>query len=195
MVKEYLQHEYKEDIKNIFGAETDQWNGQYSVPYNSDLWRAIRSKNQILAQDDPDRHFALSTMFLFHFVTYMALWDVCIYNHTIDNSDLCRFYEITGWPQMDLTYWKEFTREDPEREFLPEDVNKILGRFGLVHNGVSSRATEFLLFSVFELMLGELNDVFWDWDVPDVAKDRIVEKVRALLGKIQNYINLFQIGI
>ena len=79
MVEEYLEHEYKEDIRNIFGAKLDQWNAQYSVPYNSDLWKDIRFKNQNMAQEDPDRHFALSAMFLFHFATYMTLWDECIY--------------------------------------------------------------------------------------------------------------------
>ena len=185
MVEEYLQHEYKEDIKNIFGAELDQWNARYSVPYNSDLWKDVRSKNQDMAQENPDRHLVLSAMFLFHFVTYMALWDECIYNHTIDNSDLRRFYEITGWPQVDLTFWKEFTREDREREFLPEDVNKILDRFGLMHNDVSSRATEFLLYSIFKLMIGELHDVLLDWDVPDAAQSGVSIRALFLLDRIQ----------
>ena len=185
MVEEYLKHEYKEDIRNIFGAKLDQWNAQYSVPYNSDLWKDIRFKNQNMAQEDPDRHFALSAMFLFHFVTYMTLWDECIYNHTIGNSDICRFYEITGWPQIDLTYWKEFTREDREREFLPEDVDKILDRFGLLHNGVSSRATEFLLYSVFKVMLGELHDVLWDWDVSDAAQSGVSTRAIFLLDRIK----------
>ena len=185
MVEEYLKHEYKEDIRNIFGAKLDQWNGQYSVPYNSDLWKDICFKNQNMAQEDPDRHFALSAMFLFHFVTYMTLWDECIYNHTIGNSDICRFYEITGWPQIDLTYWKEFTREDREREFLPEDVNKILDRFGLLHNGVSSRLSQFTMSCIFATMQGMLSESMQTWNVSEEAKAGVSTRIQFLLDRVR----------
>lgn len=190
MVNDYLQHEYKEDIKNIFGAELDQWNAQYSIPYNSDLWKDIRSKNQNLAQENPDRHVVLSSIFLFHFTTYIALWDECIYNHTIGNSDLCRFYEITGWPKMDLTFWKEFTREDPEKEFLPEDVNKILDRFGLMHNGVSSRLGEFNMSCVFATMQGMLSESMQTWNVSEEARVGVSTRVQFLLDRVKGVLKV-----
>ena len=185
MVNDYLQHEYKEDIKNVFGAEREQRNAPYSVPYNSELWRHIRSKNQNMANENPDRHFVLSCIFLFHFVTYIALWDECIYNETIDYYDLRRFYEITGWPKMDVTYQKEFTKEDPEREFQPEDVNKILDRFSLMYNGVSSRSSQFTISCVFATMQGMLSESMQAWNVPEEAKAGVSTRIQFLLDRVR----------
>jgi hypothetical protein len=72
MDKEYLENEYKEDVKNIFDTEPryDRW---FRIINNSVHWPEIRAKNSVLAKENPDRHFVLSSVFLFHFVVTIAL--------------------------------------------------------------------------------------------------------------------------
>lgn len=184
MIKEYLENEYKEDVKNIFDTEPryDRW---FRIINNSVHWPEIRAKNSVLAKENPDRHFVLSSVFLFHFVVTIALWDEISYNHTFNYDSFEEFFEITGSPEMHLNYWKEWTRQDSEEEFLPKDVEKILDRFGLMRNGVPNRSSEFMLSCIFSTMQGWLNDALLKWNVSKKAKIGVSARVRFLLGRIQ----------
>ena len=186
MIKNYLENEYKEDIKNIFGTKP-RCDGWFNIDYNNDLWSEIRAKNLALSKENPDRHFVLSSVFLFHFAVTIAMWDECSYNQTFNYDGFKEFYEkLTGWPQMDLTYWKEFTRRNFEEEFQPVEVEKILDRFGLMRNGVQDRSSEFLLSCIFASMQGLLNETLLKWNVSEIAKVAVSTKVQFLLDRIKD---------
>ena len=186
MIKEYLEREYREDIKNVFGAEPRD-DGRFSINYDSDQWPGIRAKNLNLAKNNPERYFVLSSVFLFHFAVTVAMWDECSYNQTFNYDGFQDFYEnLTGWPQMDLTYWKEFSRNAFEEKFRPEDVEKILTRFGLMCNGVTGRSSEFVLSCIFAAMQGLLNETLLEWNVSEKAKVGVSTKVQFLLDRIKN---------
>ncbi len=186
MIKDYLNHEYREDIKNVFGAEprNDAW---FCFTHNYEKWPEIQAKNLALAKENSERHFVLSSVFLFHFAVTIAMWDVCSYDNLFNYDGFKEFYEdLTGWPQMDLTYWKEFTRRDFEEEFVPEDVVKILDRFGLMQNGIQNRSGEFMLSCIFAAMQGQLDKTLLEWNVSKKAKVAVSSKVQFLLDRIRD---------
>ena len=186
MIKKYLENEYKEDIKNVFNTEPrcDSW---FCIDYNRDQWAEIQAKNLALSKENPDRHFVLSSVFLFHFAVTIAMWDECSYNQTFNYDGFKEFYEgLTGWPQMHLTYWKEFTQRDSEEEFLLADVKKILDRFSLMRNGIQNRTSEFMLSCIFAAMQGQLNDALIKWNVSKKSKVAVSSKVQYLLDRIRN---------
>ena len=185
MIKEYLENEYREDLKNVFKAEPryDRW---LRVSDNYVHWPEIQAKNSDLAQENPDRHFVLSSVFLFHFVVSIALWDENSYNQTFNYDGFEEFFEITGWPEMDLNYWKEWTRKDSEEEFQPKDVKKILDRFGLMRNGIPDQSSEFMLSCIFATMQGQLGEALLKWNVSKKAKVAVSTRVQFLLDRIKD---------
>lgn len=186
MIKKYLDNEYKEDIKNVFNTEP-RYDGWFSIDYNSDQWVEIQAKNLALSKENPDRHFVLSSVFLFHFAVTIAMWDECSYNQTFNYDGFKEFYEeLTGWLQMDLTYWKEFSRKNFDEEFLLVDVEKILDRFGLMRNGIQNRSSEFMLSCIFAAMQGQLNDALIKWNVSKKSKVAVSSKVQYLLDRIKD---------
>jgi hypothetical protein len=186
MIKKYLENEYKEDIKNVFNTESRD-DGWFCIDYHNDLWTEIQDKNLALSKENPDRHFVLSSIFLFHFAVTIAMWDECSYNQTFNYDGFREFYEkLTGWPQMHLTYWKEFTQRDSEEEFLLADVKKILDRFSLMRNGIQNRTSEFMLSCIFAAMQGLLNDALLKWNVSEKSKVAVSSKVQYLLERIRD---------
>jgi hypothetical protein len=186
MIKKYLENEYKEDIKKIFNTEP-RYDGWFCIDYHNDLWTEIQDKNLALSKENPDRHFVLSSVFLFHFAVTIAMWDECSYNQTFNYDGFKEFYEgLTRWPQMHLTYWKEFTQRDSEEEFLLADVEKILDRFSLMRNGIQNRTSEFMLSCIFAAMQGQLNDTLLKWNVSEKSKVAVSSKVQYLLERIRD---------
>ena len=186
MIKKYLENEYKEDIKKVFNTEP-RFDGWFCIDHHNDLWSEIQAKNLALSKENPDRHFILSSVFLFHFAVTIAMWDECSYNQTFNYDGFKEFYEgLTGWPQMHLTYWKEFSRKNSDEEFLLVDVKKILDRFSLMRNGIQNRTSEFMLSCIFAAMQGQLNDALIKWNVSKKSKVAVSSKVQYLLDRIRN---------
>ena len=186
LIKKYLENEYKEDIKKIFNTEP-RYDGWFCIDYHNELWSEIQAKNLALSKENPDRHFVLSSVFLFHFAVTIAMWDECSYNQTFNYDGFKEFYEgLTRWPQMHLTYWKEFTQRDSEEEFLLADVKKILDRFCLMRNGIQNRTSEFMLSCIFTAMQGQLNDALLKWNVSKKSKVAVSSKVQYLLDRVRD---------
>ena len=115
------------------------------------------------------------------------MWDECSYNQTFNYDGFREFYEkLTGWPQMHLTYWKEFSRKYSDEEFLRVDVKKILDRFCLMRNGIQNRTSEFMLSCIFTAMQGQLNDALLKWNVSKKSKVAVSSKVQYLLDRIRD---------
>ena len=68
----------------------------------------------------------------------------------------------------------------------PEDVVKILDRFGLMQNGIQNRSGEFMLSCIFAAMQGQLDKTLLEWNVSKKAKVAVSSKVQFLLDRIRD---------
>jgi len=186
MIKEYLENDFREDVKNIFNTEPSE-DGWFCIGNYRGSLPEIRKKNLALSKKEPDRHFVLSSIFLFLYAVNNAVEDEKFYNHTIPSDGIKIFYEeLTGWPQVWMDFWMRSSRENREEGLQPKDVNYILDNFGLMKNGIPDRSSEFMLSCIFATMQGLLNKVLLIWNVSDEAKVGVSQRVQSHLNGIQN---------
>lgn len=185
MIKEYLENEYREDLKKVFDSEPRD-NGCFIINrrcfFNDS---ECRQKNQALFNEDPERHFALSGIFLFHFALSVAIQNEMIINHSLDYNDQMCFYNLSGWPDVFCDDALRYIRDDFEEVFSPEEVNYILDHFGLMRKGIPNRSSEFMLSCIFATMQRVLNEMLLTWDVPNQTKAGVSTKVQVLLDRIK----------
>ncbi len=188
MIKEYLENDFREDLKKVFDTEPRREDGYFAINRQCFCQDSeCRIKNKVLSKEKPERHFVLSGLFLFYLALSVAKENESYYNHTLTYYDVKNFYDLTGWPEFFFDDILNHVKENFEEVFLPEDVNYILDHFGLMRNGIPNRSREFMLSSIFATMQGLLNEAFQEWnDVSNEVKVGLSEKVRLLLDRIQN---------
>ncbi len=185
MIKEYLENEYREDLKKVFDSEPRD-NGYFIINRQCFLNDSeCRQKNQALSNENPERHFALSGIFLFHFALSVAIQNEMIINHSLDDNDQMRFCNLTGWPEVFCDEALQYIRDDFEEVFSSEEVNYILDHFGLMRKGIPNRSSEFMLSCIFATMQRLLNEMLLTWDVPNQTKAGVSTKVQVLLDRIK----------
>ena len=183
VIEDYLQHEYKEDIKNIFEDREKGWFGIDDYE-RTEKWADAEKRNLALSEAKPGRHFVLSSVLLFHFAVGVAINDERYYKHTFSEG-IDEFYgTLTGWPRIGLNYWKMLSKRDPEVGFQAKDVHYILNLLGLMRNVFPDRSSEFVLSCIFDAMQGLLDDALLKWNIPDEAKSGISTRVQSHLNGI-----------
>ncbi len=189
VIEDYLQHEYKEDIKNIFEDREKGWFGIDDYE-RTEKWPDAEKRNLALSEAKPGRHFVLSSVLLFHFAVGVAINDERYYKHTFSEG-IDEFYgTLTGWPRIGSNYLKKLSTGDSEEGFQPKEVNYILDHFGLMRNGIPDRSSEFLLSCIFDTMQGLLNEALHKWNVSEEAKAGVATRVQSHLNGIKRILKL-----
>ena len=184
-----LIDEYNEYIKTVFMANSGE-SGFEDIYPSYEQKKEIRKENRQMAKVNPERHFVLSSVFLFHVVFEISLHDEMTYKHSFGAKDLKWLYKKMGWIPFHDNLWKEFTSEDPEKEFEPKNVKEILKRFGLMQNPFEDSSSEFVLSCIFESLLSLLENATDEWIVTDEAKAGFYAKVLFLLSRIHNVLKV-----
>ena len=184
-----LIDEYNEYIKTVFMENSDEC-GFWDIDPSNEQEKEIRKKNWQMSKDNPERHFVLSSVFLFHVVFEITLQDEMTYKHSFSAKDFAWLYKKMGWINFHDNLWKAFSSEDPEKELEPKDVKEILKQFGLMQNAFVDSSSEFILSCIFESLQSLLKSATDEWLVTDEVKTEFYAKISFLLSRIHNVLKV-----
>lgn len=186
-IQSYMHNEYMEDLHFVFKLDYESA-GRYRPWLNCNNADDAKTKSNIRAATDPLRHFVFSSIFLYHLITHITMWDDMShddykapdedpYNETLEYDDFKEFHDDLGWPDFGLDIWKEFSAKYSHEKLFPEGVKMIMERYGLMTTFLNDSLHRYLLASMFKAMHQILFDKLMDLDVSMDVTDRIAETV------------------